>query len=126
MPHPGLCAVCHREPRRFGWFDARYRVSDARRDTSYQQLCSIPCQNLCHRRRGMIDPTPNERVALLHGGDMAGEYLDSLGKTDLALFSNEEWQTLLKVIVTGYCDHLRSLAGHDRSRIDGMAEQVPF
>jgi hypothetical protein len=30
------------------------------------------------------------------------------------------------VIVTGYCDHLRSLAGQDRSRIDGMAEQVPF
>ena len=74
----------------------------------------------------MIDPTPNERAAILHGGDMAGEYLDSLGKTDLALFSSEEWQILLEVIVTGYCDHLRSLAGRDRGRLDGMADEVPF
>ena len=74
----------------------------------------------------MIDPTPNERAAILYGGDMAGEYLDSLGKSDLALFSSEEWQILLEVIVTGYCDHLRSLAGQDRSRIDGMADEVPF
>ena len=74
----------------------------------------------------MIDATPNERAAMEHGGAMAGEYLDSLGKSDLAQFSLGEWQTLIEVIVTGYCDHLRDLAGHDRSRIDGMAEQVPF
>lgn len=74
----------------------------------------------------MIDATPNERAAMEHGGAMAGEYLDSLGKSDLAQFSLGEWQTLIEVIVTGYCDHLRDLAGQDRSRIDGMAEQVPF
>lgn len=74
----------------------------------------------------MIDPTPNERAAMEHGGAMAGEYLDSLGKSDLAQFSVEEWQTLIEVIVTGYCDHLRDLAGKDRSRLDGMSEQVPF
>ena len=74
----------------------------------------------------MIDATPNERAAMEHGGAMAGEDLDSLGKSDLAQFSLGEWQTLIEVIVTGYCDHLRDLAGQDRSRIDGMAEQVPF
>ena len=74
----------------------------------------------------MIDATPNERAAMEHGGAMAGEYLDSLGKSDLAQFSLGEWQTLIEVIITGYCDHLRDLAGQDRSRIDGMAEQVPF
>ena len=74
----------------------------------------------------MIEPTPNERAAMEHGGAMAGEYLDSLGKSDLAQFSLGEWQALIEVIVTGYCDHLRDLAGQDRSRIDGMAEQVPF
>lgn len=74
----------------------------------------------------MIDPTPNERAAMEHGGAMAGEYLDSLGKSDLAQFSLEEWQTLIEVIVTGYCDHLRDLAGKDRGRLDGLSEQVPF
>ena len=74
----------------------------------------------------MIDPTPNERAAILHGSAMAGEYLDGLGKSDLALFSSEEWQTLLEFIVTGYCDRLRDLAGRDRGRLDGMADEVPF
>ena len=74
----------------------------------------------------MIDPTPNERAAMGHGGAMGGEYLDSLGKTDLAQLSVEEWHTLIEVIVTGYCDHLRDLAGQDRSRLDGITEQVPF
>ena len=31
----------------------------------------------------MIDPTPNEKAAFVHGGEMGGEYLDSIGKTDL-------------------------------------------
>ena len=83
----GLCAVCHREPRGFGWFDAASRVSNPGRDQSHRKLCSTLCQDLCHRRRGMIDPTPNERAAMVHGGAMGGEYLDSLGKTDLAQLS---------------------------------------
>jgi hypothetical protein len=37
----------------------------------------------------MIDPTPNERNAMANGGVMAGEYLDSLSKTDLAQLSVE-------------------------------------
>jgi hypothetical protein len=74
----------------------------------------------------MIDPTPNERAAMAHGGAMGGEYLDSLGKIDLAQLSVDEWHTLIEVVVTGYCDHLRDLAGQDRSRLDGITEQVPF
>ena len=73
----------------------------------------------------MIDPTPNEQAAMAHGGAMAGEYLDSIGRTDLASLSVAEWHTLIEVIVTGYCDRLRDLAGRDQGRIDGMTE-VPF
>jgi len=74
----------------------------------------------------MIDPTPNEQAAMLHGAKMAGEYLDSLRRTDLAQLSIEEWHTLVEVIVTGYCDHLRALAGQDRSQIDAVTPEVPF
>jgi hypothetical protein len=74
----------------------------------------------------MIDPTPNERAAMAHGGAMGGKYLDSLGKTDLVQLSIEEWHTLIEVIVTGYCDHLRDLAGRDRSRLDGVETAMPF
>ena len=68
----------------------------------------------------MIDPTPNETAAMVEGGKAGGAYLDSLGRTDLALLSEEEWDTFVEVIVTGYCDHLRDLAAKDRERLDGM------
>ncbi len=101
-----LCAVCRREPRGFGWFDAIYRVSDPRRDRSTRELCSMRCQDICHRRRGMIDPTPNEIAAMRAGGQAAGEYLESIGKTDLAVLTEAEWLTLLEVVITAYQDEL--------------------
>ena len=123
---PGLCAVCRREPRGFGWFDARFKVSDPRRDRTRRRLCSRTCQDICHRRRGMIDPTPNEQAAMAAGGEAAGEYLESLGKSDLATLSPAEWRQLIEIVVTGYCDTLRELAAQDRDRLDAMAERVPF
>ena len=74
----------------------------------------------------MIDATPNETAAMQQGGKMGGEYLDSIGKTDLAALSLDEWATFVACIVSGYCDHLRDLAGQDRNRIGAMTEGVPF
>ena len=74
----------------------------------------------------MIDPTPNEAAAMEAGGMAAGEYLESLGKSDLAALSIAEWRTLLEAVVTGYCDALRDLAGRDRERLDGVTRRVPF
>ena len=122
----GLCAVCRREPRGFGWFDANFPVADPRRDLSRRRLCSRACQDICHRRHGMIDPTPNEEAAMTAGGDAAGAYLESLGRSDLATLSPAEWRQLIEIVVTGYCDTLRELAGQDRGRLDGMAERIPY
>ena len=74
----------------------------------------------------MIDPTPNEIEAMATGGQMGGEYLESIGKSDLATLSEEEWALFLDAIVTGYCDHLRALAAKDRTRLDAMVPEVPF
>ena len=79
-----VCAVCRREARGHGWFDARFKAADPRRDRSRRRVCSRTCQDICHRRRGMIDPTPNEQAAMAAGGDAAGAYLESLGRSDLA------------------------------------------
>jgi hypothetical protein len=121
-----LCAVCRREPRGYGWFDARFKGNDPRRDRGRRRLCSRTCQDICHRRRGMIDPTPNERAAMAAGGKAAGEYLESLGRSDLAALTAPEWRQLIEIVVTSYCDALRELAGHDRDRLDAMAERAPF
>lgn len=74
----------------------------------------------------MIDPTLNERAAMTEGGMGGGEYLESIGKTDLVTLTQAEWDTFVEVIVTGYCDHLRELAAQDRKRLDGMTPEVPF
>jgi len=60
---------------------------------------------LC-RRWGVIDPDEHEIAAIEAASPMAGEYLESIGKTDLAVLSQAEWLTLLEVIITAYQDEL--------------------
>ena len=74
----------------------------------------------------MIDPTQNEKAAFVHGGELGGEYLDSIGKTDLASLGREEWLTFVEAIVTGYCDHLRALAARDEEHLRRLQPEVPF
>lgn len=74
----------------------------------------------------MIDPTPNEIAAMVHGGRMGGEYLDSIAKTDLAMLTPEEWRIFVEAVITGYCDHMRALATRDRALLDGITNEVPF
>jgi len=55
----------------------------------------------------MIDVTPNEQAAMDNGGRMAGEYIDHLGKTDLATMTDEEWKRIVECIVTGYVESMQ-------------------
>jgi hypothetical protein len=54
----------------------------------------------------MVDPDEHEIAAIAAASPMAGEYLDSIGKTDLAVLTEAEWLTLLEVIITAYQDEL--------------------
>lgn len=74
----------------------------------------------------MIDPTPNEQAAMEAGGAAGGELLETLGKTDLARLTVDEWRAFIEAVVTGYCDALRDLAARDRGRLDAMTPEVPF
>jgi hypothetical protein len=111
-----ICAVCRRSARGFAWFDPRDGIGDPRRLASLRWLCSLACQDICHRRRGMIDPTRHERAAMDHAVAMAGEYIESLGQTDLMTWSSEEFASLIEVIVTAFTDRLRDL-GDDPAEV---------
>ena len=67
----------------------------------------------------MIDPDEHEIAAIQAASPMAGEYLESIGKTDLAVLTDTEWLTLLEVIVTAYQDALaqRLIAAAIRHRL---------
>lgn len=64
----------------------------------------------------MIDPNKEEQESMHHASAAAGEYLESLGRTDLAQFSLDEWMTLIEVIATAFDDAMR-----ERGR-----ERIPF
>jgi hypothetical protein len=115
-PARGTCAVCRRDTRGFGWFDVRFKLADPRRDQSRRWLCSLACQAICDRRGGMIDPTRHERAAMDHAVAMAGEYVESLARTDLMSWSPEEFSTLIEVIVTAFTERLREL-GNDPGEV---------
>ncbi|MBF0214136.1 MAG: hypothetical protein HQM00_11345 [Magnetococcales bacterium] len=50
----------------------------------------------------MVDPTERELAAMRAAAPLAGEYVESLGKSDLTLFTVEEFLTLIQVIVGAY------------------------
>lgn len=57
----------------------------------------------------MVDPNEQEQQALRYAGQMGGEYLDSIGKTDLAQLSPEEYARLVEVYVGNYLDKVSEL-----------------
>lgn len=54
----------------------------------------------------MTDPNAAEIAAMQHAGAMGGEYLESLGRTDLATLTPEEWHTFIAAVCGGYVDSL--------------------
>lgn len=92
-----ICAICHREAKGFGYSP---RLAGYVGKPSH--ACSMEHLNIIQEKKGMIDPTPNEETAALFGGSQGGEYLESIGKTNLAALSAEEWKTFLLCVVGGY------------------------
>ena len=61
------------------------------------------------RKRNMVDPTTHEIAAIQAASEPAGEYLEELGKTDLATLEEHEWLTFLEVVITAYQSKLAEL-----------------
>ena len=64
----------------------------------------------------MIDPTRHEQAGMDHAVAIAGEYIESLGRTDLMTWSPDEFAVLIEVIVTAFTDRLREL-GEDPAEV---------
>jgi hypothetical protein len=55
-----------------------------------------------------------EIMALEYAGQMGGEYLDSIGKTDLATLTQDEWKIFIQCVCLNFT--------HKRIELDG----IPF
>lgn len=56
-----------------------------------------------------MDMQPHEIDCAVKAGKMAGEYLESIGKTDLAELTQIEWQTFCEVICGNYATEITKL-----------------
>jgi hypothetical protein len=61
------------------------------------------------RKKKMVDPTEAEIAAIQATLEPAGEFLESLGETDLAKLSPEDFFTFVEVVVTAYQDNLLAI-----------------
>ena len=62
----------------------------------------------------MVDWLDSENAVLLAAGKMGGEYLQEIGKTYLALLTQEEWLTFLQCI------------GGEVTRMFPFRDEIPF
>lgn len=73
------------------------------------------------------DYTDEETKALEAASDTAGEYLEHLGKTDMATFTEEEWFDLLMAVVHGYSEFFRQQESPEKAKYDKITEdEIPF
>lgn len=73
----------------------------------------------------MVDADAHEIAAIAAAGPLAGEYLESIGKTDLATLSEAEWLTFLEVVVTAYQDALVRALEASRGHAPAGVRAIP-
>ena len=57
-------------------------------------------------RRKMVDPNEHELAAMAAASDRAGEYIESLGVSDMAQWTGQQWSQFIEVVCGGYVDEL--------------------
>lgn len=100
---PPLCAVCRRIEAGVGWAP-RGRGRPGR--IVFTCAADIDLGEAVGMKR-RDEMAVIEREALRAGGDRAGQFLDGLGRTDLAKLSEEEWATFLEHVLDGYGEAVR-------------------
>ena len=75
-----------------------------------ESACSLDCAALYIQAKGKPEMKQFEREAAIEGGNAGGQYLDKIGKTDLASLTVDEWSEICALIFSGACDALRKRA----------------
>ena len=59
----------------------------------------------------MKEPSEIEVAGMFEGSDKGGQYLETIGKTDLSKMTEGEWMTFIETIIRGYEEKCMSLYG---------------
>ena len=103
-----ICAICRRDARGYGFAPSFVRI-----EAPAVKLCSRRCQDITGKLSGMIDPNKHEINALLAASISGGAFVETIGKTDLTSWTEQEWAALIDVVVTSFQDFLRQAYADD-------------
>jgi hypothetical protein len=116
------CAVCSRQARGFGYFNAALHRCDPRRHSDRWVFCSMRCMNAFAKvmarltsvqEDAVIDPSDLELAAMRAALAPLGDYVASIGMDrPLAKYGREEVLRLVEVVVDAYQAHM--LVEHER------------
>jgi hypothetical protein len=115
------CAVCSREARGFGYFNAALRRTDSRRYSDRWVFCSMRCMNAFSKvmqrltsieEYAVIDPSDLELDAIRAALAPLGDYVSSIGMDrPLSDYRREEVLRLVEVVIDAY--QARMLEEHE-------------
>ena len=69
----------------------------------------------------MVDPNEHELAAMMSASERAGEFIESIGITNMAGWSREQWGQFIEVICTGYVDKLVDLRAGINTAMDKVS-----
>jgi hypothetical protein len=114
---PMVCRACGktaRGPVQPGWIDMDLRDKDTGELESCVAFCRLECMTTwISKETTVIDPTTRELEAVTLAGYAAGDYLDSIGRSDLATLSEPEWMMFLQSIIGTYQEKISGLLDAD-------------
>lgn len=100
-PEPIICCVCRR---------ASYGLGHAARGRKPIWICdNVACIKAGAKVYRMTEKefTGHELFARRKAGDAGGQYLDGIGKTDLATLSDEEFLAFITAVIEGFGTSMR-------------------
>lgn len=103
-----VCGVCARQSVGFGY------TPDFNRTRPIIWVCDDPeCLQIASESYTMKQQEYSriEALARDHGGAEGGAYLDTIGKTDLATMTEDQWREFLSKVIGGYREFLKAETG---------------
>lgn len=97
---------CGRQPRGFAWHDFAVNPFDRKPPVL---CCSLPCLDIAAQRKGNMDLTIDEKRAVAAASGKVGEYLERIGKSDLATMTEAEWLGFIAHAYACTCDEVRAI-----------------
>ena len=105
--------VCTREATPWLWF----LPGQSHRQHVAVPTCSLTCLSIVTERKLMLEePTEVEAKGLAAASDLGGGYLESVGKTDLAKLTPEQWQEFVSTVCGGFVSAVNN-ARHDEAMV---------